>query len=284
MFIMKKILYTLFLLSSLSIACQKDTGGEPIDEAPAGEPSFVIASYNILHDTPDVPEHYNWEIRKSLLTDQVKQRKIDILCLQEDWDNQAIDIQSALGYQSVGRTKRIMYDGNRFRLKTQGLFYLSETPEKSSTGWDASGPRHCNWALFNDRHTKRDFYVFNVHFDHIGVVSREQSALLMKDRLQKMTNGLPVFVTGDFNTTPGTRPILTMSSVVMASRGLSESLPQGPVGTFNGMDVNRDYTGRIDYIFVSNHIKVHQYTVLAEPTNNIFPSDHFPVIIKAELK
>src|SRR5690606_21229445 len=232
---MKKVLYTLLFSCVLCFSCQKEPGEDPVDDTLKGEPSLTIASYNILHDSQDIPDHYNWEIRKPLLINQLKPYKIDILCLQEDWDNQAIDIQSALGYLSTGRTKRIMYNGNRFRLKTQGLFYLSETPDKSSTGWDASGPRQCNWALFNDIHTKRDFYVFNVHFDHIGVVSREQSALLMKDRLQKMTNGLPVFVTGDFNTTPGTRPILTMSSVVIDSRGISESLPQGPVGTFNGM-------------------------------------------------
>lgn len=283
---MKKILYSLLLLSYLCVSCEKDNGGPIVEDKPKGEPSFVIASYNILHDTPDIPDHYNWEVRKPLLINQVKEQGIDILCLQEDWENQAIDIQSSLGFQSTGTTKRIMYDGSRFRVKTQGMFWLSPTPDRSSTGWDASGPRQCNWALFNDRNTNRDFYVFNVHFDHIGVVAREHSALLMKDRLQKMTNGIPVFVTGDFNTAPGTPPILTMSSVVTDSRSISASTPQGPIGTFNGMDVERDLNAnrRIDYIFVSNHIKVHDYAVVVSPTNNIYPSDHFPVIIKAELK
>src|SRR5690606_41419680 len=56
--------------------------------------------------------------------------------------------------------------------RSQGQFYLSETPDRSSYGWDAAAIRLCNWVLFNDRNTGRNFFVFNAHFDHIGQVAR----------------------------------------------------------------------------------------------------------------
>lgn len=245
---------------------------------------FVVASYNILHDSEGIPTYYNWNNRKSLLIEQIKNNQVDILCLQEDWDNQALDIQRALDCQSVGRTKRILYDGNRFGLKAQGMFYLSETPDKSSTGWDASGPRHCNWALFQDRHVEQEFIVFNVHFDHIGRLSRDKSALLMKDKIEFIAQGRPVIVTGDFNTRPGTKPIMTMSSTVKDSRAISKTKPEGPLGTFNGMNLNRQYQDRIDYVFLSDHYRVNRYWVAQDATDGIYPSDHFPVLAEVELR
>src|SRR5690606_40259095 len=81
--------------------------------------------------------------------------------------------------------------------RSQGQFYLSETPDRSSYGWDAAAIRLCNWVLFNDRNTGRNFFVFNAHFDHIGQVARERSALLMQQRINFLTNGQPVLMTGD---------------------------------------------------------------------------------------
>lgn len=282
---MKKFL--LFISIFLLLSCKKDAKDDLIDKKQDGESSFIIASYNILHDLENIPEHFSWTFRKPLLIDQVKRSKIDILCLQEDRAHQANDIQQGIGYQAVGKAKRILYDGKRFRVKTHGNFYLSETPDKSSIGWDAAVVRECTWALFNDRNTNRDFYVFNTHFDHIGVTARERSAVLVKGRIESIAKGMPAFLTGDLNTGAGTRPILTLSEILTDSRAASKTAPEGPMGTSNGMDPDRDFAvmNRIDYIFVSSkHVTVHRYSVLADLTNNIYPSDHFPVIIEAELK
>ncbi|PRD48828.1 endonuclease/exonuclease/phosphatase family protein [Sphingobacterium haloxyli] len=283
---MRKYMYGFVLLLGISISCQKNETAGPEEDGgnPKGESTFVVASYNILHDTDAIPAHYQWSRRKDLLIKQVVDREIDILCLQEDQANQAADIQRATGLQIVGTSKRILYDGQRFAVRSEGRFYLSETPEKSSYGWDAAVIRLCNWALFNDRNTGRNFFVFNAHFDHIGVEAREKSALLMKERIDFMTNGQPVILTGDMNALPGSMPILTLTRFLNDSRAISETEPEGPIGTYNGMNNDRAYEGRIDYVFTSSHFRVNEYAVLQDETDGIFPSDHFPVITKLELK
>ncbi|PRD53858.1 endonuclease/exonuclease/phosphatase family protein [Sphingobacterium gobiense] len=283
---MRKYMYWFVLLLGISISCQKNetVGLEEDKGSPKGEPTFVVASYNILHDTEAISEHYQWSKRKELLIKQVIENEIDILCLQEDQTNQVADIQRATGLQVAGTAKRILYDGKRFSVRSQGRFYLSETPEKSSHGWDAAVIRLCNWALFNDRNTGRNFFVFNAHFDHIGVKAREKSALLMKERIDFMTNGQPVILTGDMNALPGSMPILTLTRFLNDSRAVSETAPEGPIGTYNGMNNDRAYEGRIDYVFTSSHFRVREYAVLQDETDGIFPSDHFPVITNVELK
>ena len=53
-------------------------------------------------------------------------------------------------------------------LKTSGnTFWLSETPDKPSKGWDAALNRICTYALFQDLKTQKKFWAFNLHFDHI---------------------------------------------------------------------------------------------------------------------
>jgi len=280
------ILYWFVLLVGI-VSCQK---GEPAtlenkdDDSEPGEPAFIVASYNILHDTEAIPANYQWARRKDLLIKQIIEHDIDILCLQEDQANQAADIQRATGLQMVGTSKRILYDGQRFAVRSEGRFYLSETPEKSSYGWDAAVIRLCNWALFNDRNTGRNFFVFNAHFDHIGVEAREKSALLMKERIEFMAKGQPVIMAGDMNARPGERPIITLTSFLNDSRATSETAPKGPIGTYNGMNNDRAYEGRIDYVFTSSHFRVNEYAVLQDETDGIFPSDHFPVITKIEFK
>lgn len=285
---MKKHLhiYLFVVLAWVAAACSKSETGGPADEDDAGqgEPTFVVASYNILHDTQDIPDYFKWAKRKDLLTKQVIDNQVDILCIQEDQANQATDIQRATGLQIAGTSKRILYNGKRFLMRSQGQFYLSETPEKSSYGWDAAAIRLCNWVLFNDSHTGRDFFVFNAHFDHIGSVAREQSALLMKQRIDFMTNGQPVIMTGDMNARPGERPIITLTSFLDDSRIVSETEPKGPMGTYNGRNTQGEFTSRIDYVFTSDHVRVKEYAVLQDETDGIFPSDHFPVITKLELK
>ena len=89
---------------------------------------------------------------------------------------------------------------------------------------------------------------------------------------------------GDFNLKPEETPIQNITKQFYDVRDLSQEPPFGPVGTFNGFDINRPMTNRIDYIFVSDkNIKVKKYAVLADVKDLKYPSDHFPVIIQVKL-
>jgi len=129
------------------------------------------------------------------------------------------------------------------------------------------------------------FWVFNTHFDHRGEKAREKSAELIAQKIKEINAGkLPVFLMGDFNLVPEELPIQYLSKQLNDSRKISALKPFGPEGTFNGFDVCKSSSRRIDYIFVSgDKISVKKYAVLANVTEVKYPSDHFPVFILVEL-
>ena len=58
---------------------------------------------------------------------------------------------------------------------------MSENPNVVSRGWDAACNRVCTSALFKDVKTKRLFWVFNVHLDHVGNEARIKGVQLLLD-------------------------------------------------------------------------------------------------------
>ena len=109
------------------------------------------------------------------------------------------------------REHSAIYRKDRFNVLDQGDFWFSETPEVPSKGWDATCcNRICSWAKLRDNETEAVFYVFNAHYDHQGKVARKNSSLMLLDRIEKIAEGYPVFVTGDFNAVPEDEPIQTL--------------------------------------------------------------------------
>ncbi|HNU60249.1 MAG TPA: endonuclease/exonuclease/phosphatase family protein, partial [Aquaticitalea sp.] len=138
----------------------------------------------------------------------------DVLGVQEAMPNQMKDMDSLLvdyGFVGVGRDdgkdlgeySAIFYHKHKLRIVESATFWLSQTPDKVSMGWDAACNRVCTYALFEDKVSNEQFWVFNTHFDHIGVEARKNSTLLILDKIEQITGGnKPVFLMGDFNMEP----------------------------------------------------------------------------------
>jgi endonuclease/exonuclease/phosphatase family metal-dependent hydrolase len=166
-------------------------------------------------------------------------------------------------------------------LLQSGDFWLSETPDKPGKGWDATCcNRICSWAKFKDLNTKKDFFFFNVHFDHQGVEARRQSGYLMVKKIKEIAGNALTICTGDFNSTPETEQIKTITALLSDCHDVSGQPPYGPEGTFNGFKFDAKMDNRIDYIFVTPSIKVLKYGVLTDAKNQHYPSDHQPVVAK----
>ena len=53
-----------------------------------------------------------------------------------------------------------------------------------------------------DKISGKEYFALNTHLDHIGVVARREGVSLILDRVNELSDGLPVIVTGDFNAEP----------------------------------------------------------------------------------
>ncbi|MNR27090.1 Endonuclease/Exonuclease/phosphatase family protein [compost metagenome] len=140
--------------------------------------------------------------------------------------------------------------------------------------------RVCTWVRLYDKLNKKEFLVFNTHYDHVGVQARIESAKLIKQKIQEIAPKLPVIYTGDLNVTPETDAIATIKSFLSDSKEISIEPPYGPEGTFNGFDFNSPLKDRIDYIFVNKGFKVQKYGVLTDSKDQKYFSDHMPVLAK----
>ena len=252
-----------------------------------------IISYNIRYDNNWDIEN-SWKIRRNKISQILVQYSPSIIGIQEGLLNQVQYIDSSLidyDYVGVGRDDgkkkgefcAIYFDTTRYVLLKNSTFWLSETPDTISVGWDAALERICTYGLFKDRITKKEFWVFNTHFDHIGVVARKKSSELILRRINKINRqSLPVILMGDFNSIPNSSPVKEIKTELSDALQISLEKLQGPRGTFNGFNEDLPIEKRIDYIF-TNDLKVLSYTHINDRlNNNRHISDHLPVMIKIQ--
>ena len=258
--------------------------------------NLKMMTYNIRLDVA-VDGENNWSHRKDFFTSQIQFYEPDIFGVQEATPNQVIAISNALlqydkigiGREGVGKgeSSNIYYKKDRFMVKNEITFWLSETPNEISKGWDAACNRVCTFGLFEDIKTNKTFWVFNTHLDHIGEIARTKGIEMILNKITQVNKeNLPVFFMGDFNSQPEENRILELKKIMNDSRELSVEKPFGPIGTFNNFQYNEPVTKRIDYIFLSknNGFTIQKYAVLTDSKNLRFPSDHFPVLIEISIK
>ena len=255
--------------------------------------SHLIMSYNIRYDN-SWDDLNNWEIRKDKVIEIFTDHDPGIIGIQEGLINQIQYIDSSLmkyGHFGVGRDDgkgkgefcSIFYDRNRYILNDHSTFWLSEIPDHVSVGWDAALERICTYGLFKDRKSGDSFWVFNTHFDHMGLVAREKSSKLILDKMDKVNHeNLPTILMGDFNSMPKSQPIKKIKSKLFDGLDISVKELNGPIGTYNAFNTDLPIEKRIDYIFV-NDFKVDAYTHINDRLNdNRHISDHLPVLIKVQ--
>ncbi|WP_247232999.1 endonuclease/exonuclease/phosphatase family protein [Telluribacter sp. SYSU D00476] len=255
---------------------------------------LVIATYNLRYDTPNDGVNA-WPHRKENVKALIRFHEFDIFGTQEVLRGQLEDVAELKEFAFLGKGRddgkqggehsAIFYKKDRFKVLESGDFWLSETPDVPGKGWDATCcNRICSWALFQDLTTKKQFYFFNVHFDHQGVKARQESGKLMVKKIKEIAKNTPTICTGDFNSTPETEQIQAMQTILRDTYKVSAQPPYGPEGTFNAFKFDAPMDKRIDYIFVSNQFDVLKYGVLTDAKEQRYPSDHQPVVAKVVLK
>ncbi len=248
-----------------------------------------VMTYNIKYDNVNDTVN-NWNDRKASLVKLIEHYEASFIGMQEVLHNQLMYIDNSLtdfSYIGVGRDdgkekgeySPILYDTTKYKLLKGETFWLSETPDKISVGWDAALERVCTYGLFEDLTTEKRFWVFNTHFDHIGELARAKSSELIISKIKELnTANLPLVLMGDLNLQPEETPIQFLKNALTDGQTASKKSFYGPTGTFNGFDQSMVLDRRIDYIFTEGFKVVSYIHIDDRMENNKHLSDHLPVL------
>jgi len=251
--------------------------------------SFNVASFNIRYDNPKDSGNL-WVNRAPIVSNLIRFHDFDVFGIQEGLKNQLEDISTALpGYARYGRGRddgkeagehsAVYYKTDKFKLVKSGDFWLSETPNVPAKGWDATCcNRICSWVYLEDIKSKKKFYLFNVHFDHQGVVARKESGKLMVQKIKEIAGNEPVLLTGDLNGSRESEWYLTIAnSGLLKDAHSGVKFPYENNASSNGFRTPRGM-GVIDHIFMSKQFTASKWGILTDTYFGKYPSDHFPVM------
>ena len=136
----------------------------------------------------------------------------------------------------------------------------------------------------------RELVFENTHFDHKGVVARQEASRVLSRELSEIAKGVPAILVGDFNinednpayavlvrpTTPGAIAWTDAYRTVHPTRAADEASFHGFKGGSAG--------ARIDFIFHTPHFKATASQIDRTARGGRFPSDHYAVTAILQLK
>ena len=273
---MKKLLFLLLAVLSLA-SCSEE------------KVNVRWATFNMRLDTP-ADSLNNWKYRKERVAQYIQDMNLDVVGTQEVLQNQFNDLKSLLpDFEGVGVARddgketgeysAVFYRKSVFDALDSGTFWLAENPDSvGMKGWDAVCVRVATWAKLQHKTTGKIVMAVNTHFDHVGVVARRESALLIIRKIKEIVGDQPAVLTGDFNVTDQSEAYSTIVSnefVLLDAHKVAEKTT-GTSYTFHGFDkVDMEKRSKIDFVFVTPSIKVLQSEVTKEVKDALL-SDHNP--------
>lgn len=251
-----------------------------------------VVSFNVRYPADSDTGEQAWDFRFPGICSMIKEVAPDIIGTQECYPSQREEILAAFpkykaygvrrsdGIDAIGKseTTSIIYDDERLEIVDKGTFWLSETPDIPSTGWDATIKRTTTWILFKEKESGKCFYHYNTHLDHAGVEAQKQGAKLIRQKMTaKNTDKLPVLLSGDMNVSQGSEACKNFEMrSVRADAPKTDKYP-----TCHGYGSK---TQQIDHIFYENCTAVEFKTLRGPWAGLTYISDHHPVMAVVKMK
>lgn len=229
---------------------------------------------NEIPEKGDYSKFNGWDDRKEYLFDLIRLEAFDVFGAQEVRKGQLDDLVAALpeyGYIGVARDDGaskgefcpVFYRLDRLKMLDGGTFWISETPDKVSKGWDGACRRICSWGYFQRKCDKSRFYFLCVHLDHRGAMAKVEGSKLIVNWIKEHCKGESVIVVGDYNVPQGSDAYnIFAESGILKDSYEAAKYRFAPNGTLSVFNPRRYTTRRIDHIFLSNDIDVHRFGIL----------------------
>ena len=248
-----------------------------------------VMSYNIRMGVAKDGTN-SWEYRYPATAMMLKDQMPDVFGVQEAFNFQIKFIEEnftdydSFGVgrdngKSEGEFMSIFWNKKTVKMIKGGTFWLSETPEKPSKGWDAACKRTATWALMKDKNTGKLFYFVNTHLDHKGAEARRKGLELIVSRIDEINpKGYPMILTGDFNIKPDNEALVGLEQRMQYARKIAPKTDNN--ATFNNWGKAKSDMV-IDYIYVSGFSACPEYHTITEKYGTWkYVSDHYPIYAK----
>jgi len=248
-----------------------------------------VMSYNIRMGVAKDGTN-SWEYRYPATALMLKDQMPDVFGVQEAFNFQIEFIEEnftdydSFGVgrdngKSEGEFMSIFWNKKTVKMIKGGTFWLSETPEKPSMGWDAACKRTATWALMKDKNTGKLFYFVNTHLDHRGAEARRKGLELIVSRIDEINpKGYPMILTGDFNIKPDNEALVGLEQRMQSARKIAPKTDNN--ATFNNWGKAKSDMV-IDYIYVSGFSACPEYHTITEKYGTWkYVSDHYPIYAK----
>ena len=262
----------------------------------AQEMPMKVMTFNIRYNNP-LDSIYNWDHRKGMVYEVFHKYSPDLAGLQEVLYSPLLDLKDSLkGYtwlgvgrddgMKAGEFAPICYKTSRFSKVDESYFWLSKTPDvPGSKSWKTGCTRIVTWLMLRDKESGQLFFIFNTHFDNASVEARIESAKLLRKKIDEISFGRTVIITGDFNSTASDSAykLLTVKSKsgsIMDTRSSVADSLKKPSYSFVGFPFKPEEGNLIDFIFTKDAQawQVETYRIITDNRNGLYPSDHLPVI------
>ncbi len=252
---------------------------------------ITVVSANVRCYNDGDKNERHWLYRGPLMAQTLIDTKADVIGLQEarkiQYDCICTALQgygSFIDYRDDGDDPEgcpVFYNLSKFDIERKGTFWLSETPDRISKDWGSSCYRICSYAVLVQKKDGRKLAVFNTHLDHISVEARIKGIRLVLSKLNEF-GGMPCVLMGDLNDYENSEMYSSATELFDDAKYKTQDSDSG--ATYQNWGNNLD-DENIDFFLISKEgIDVEQYRVIRTTYDGVYPSDHFPIQLKINLK
>ena len=229
--------------------------------------------------------------RAPRLSEVISHYDVDLIGFQEytpRWENHIteyfgndFEIFNKYRAESQKESAPILWRKDKFDCLKKGYFWLSDTPEVESRGWDEvyNCFRICEYVVLSEKQNNKTFTFMNTHFG-FGDNGQVKSVNLIYEYSRKISS-YPTFIVGDFNMTPDDVAYSVMCEKFTDVNAVTDNDLRTTYHGYNPEGIKR--TEHIDFCFTDKNIKPVSQKMIDNTVDGMFPSDHYGIYVKIEI-
>ena len=177
---------------------------------------------------------------------------------------------------SAGEHSAIFYLKDKYTAVDSGNFWLSETPDVPSFGWNAGSIRICTWVVLENNETGEQYVHINSHFDNASKEARQNSVDMILAKAEEFGD-MPVVFTADMNITEGSEEYnrMTAEGGLVDTKMIADNTMD--YLTYHDRMPLIHWGSVIDFVMVNDNFDALVYKVVTAGIDGNYVSDHFPI-------